>query len=643
MKSRRLANRRQAGRLLAEQLRGYASRDDVVVLGLPRGGVPVAHDIAVTLGAPLDVFVVRKAGMPGREELAVGAVASGGTRVLNRPLVDAIAMTPDELEAVFARELPELERRERAYRGDEPAPDLRGRTVILVDDGLATGSTMLAAVVAVRQREPAGVVVAVPVADPDVCESFRAEADEVVCLMTPQPLRSVGSWYEDFSQTTDEEVRELLARARRPPQPFVALTGGDGDFDDVVARARRARFVLLGEASHGTHESYRDRAEITRRLIAEGGCTAVAVEADWPDAYRVNRYVRGAGDDASAEEALSGFRRFPAWMWRNADVVEFVAWLREHNDALPDGAPKVGFYGLDLYSLYASIDEVVRFLDDVDPEAAERARARYACFGHFGGDPQVYAYETGMGGGEACEREAVDQLLDLRGMAAEAALGDCLDEDRAFYAEMNAQLVVDAEAHLRAVFRGGHESWNLRDRHMARTLDALVSHLGREGASVRAIVWEHNSHIGDARATDMGDAGQINVGQLVRERHPGKAFIVGFTTYAGTVTAARDWGAAAERRNVRPALPGSWEEFLHDQGMAACVVDTAALQGSGLQRAIGVVYRPETERLSHYFGARIAEQYDAVVHIDETTAVEPLERTGEWERGELHETHPSGL
>jgi erythromycin esterase-like protein len=415
------------------------------------------------------------------------------------------------------------------------------------------------------------------------------------------------------------------------------------DYDALTQRARDARLVLLGEASHGTHEFYRERAEITKRLVAEGGCRAIAVEADWPDAYRVNRYVRGRGGDASAEEALSGFRRFPSWMWRNADVAEFVGWLRAYNDGLP-AAEQIGFYGLDLYSIYASMDEVVGILEQIDPPAADRARARYACFGHYGRDPQVYAYETGLGGVESCERQAIAQLLELREDTAAAALAGALDEDRRFYAEMNALLVVDAEAHFRAVFRGGQESWNLRDRHMVRTLAALLQHLGRGGAPARAVVWAHNSHVGDARATDMCELGQVTLGQLVRELFGAQeTFIAGFTTYGGTVTAASDWGGPAERMGVRPALAGSWEELLHEQGRTELVVDTAALEGTGLERAIGVVYRPETERLSHYFHARLEDQFDAVIHLDETRAVEPLERTSAWDAaGELPGTYPSG-
>jgi erythromycin esterase-like protein/predicted phosphoribosyltransferase len=645
----RFRDRADAGRLLAQQLRQYAHRDDVVVLALPRGGVPVAYEIARALDAPLDVFVVRKLGVPGHEELAMGAIATGGMRVLNKQLIESLGIRAEWIEAIDAKERRELERRERAYRGDRPPPELAGRTVILVDDGLATGSTMLAAVWAVRQEEPGRIVVAAPVADPDVCEALRREADEVVCLLTPQPLQAVGAWYEDFSQTSDEEVHELLERARRPaPEPprlaARPLAGSAADDDGLLERLAAARYVLVGEASHGTDDFYRERAEITKRLIAEEGFTAVAVEADWPDAYRVNRFVRAVNDDADAEEALSDFRRFPVWMWRNAAVADFVGWLREHNDALPAGAPKVGFYGLDLYSLYTSMEEVVRYLEDIDPEAARRARERYACFDHFSRDPQVYAYETGLGGVEPCEQQAVEQLLELQRAAAELAGGDGqVDEDAHFYAEQNARLVVNAEEYYRSMFRGGIESWNLRDRHMAETLDALVAHLERRSAPPKVVVWEHNSHLGDARATELGQAGELNVGQLVRERHGGEAVLVGFTTYTGTVTAASDWGGPAERKHVRRALPGSWEELFHEQGAPRFLLDTADVHGRRLERAIGVVYRPETERISHYFHARLAQQFDAVIHIDDTRAVEPLERASEWETGELPETYPWGV
>jgi erythromycin esterase-like protein/predicted phosphoribosyltransferase len=645
----RFKNRAEAGRALAERLREYAGRDDVVLLALPRGGVPVAYEVARALDAPLDVFLVRKLGVPGHEELALGAIATGGTRVLNTQLVESLGLPNEWIEAIDAKERRELERRERLYREGRPPPDVTGRTAILVDDGLATGSTMLAAVEAIRQDDPAKVVVAVPVADPEVCRALGSVADDVVCVSTPQPFGAVGAWYEDFSQTTDDEVRGLLARARKPPadtgpRTVRPVTGSRDDYQPLIERAAAARHVLIGEASHGTHEFYRERAEITKRLIMEGGFTAVAVEADWPDAYRVNRYVRGASDDEDADEALSEFRRFPVWMWRNTVVAEFVQWLRDWNDGLPAGSPKVGFYGLDLYSLHTSMEAVIAFLDEVDPEAAQRARQRYACFDQFGRDPQVYAYETGMAGAEACEQQAVQQLMELRSMAAEAAARDGnIHVDGHFYAEQNARLVVNAEEYYRSMFRGGVESWNLRDQHMAETLEELVAHLERTSGPAKVTLWEHNSHLGDNRATELGQAGQLNVGQLVRERHGRKALLVGFTTYTGTVTAASDWGAPAERKAVRQALPGSWEELLHEQDSPAFLLYPADLPGRRLERAIGVVYRPETERISHYFHARLADQFDAVIHLDETHALEPLERTSAWEAGELPETYPFGV
>jgi erythromycin esterase-like protein len=378
-------------------------------------------------------------------------------------------------------------------------------------------------------------------------------------------------------------------------------------------------------------------------MIIEGGVSAVAVEADWPDAYRVNRFVRGGGEESGAEEALRGFRRFPVWMWRNTVVLEFVKWLRDHNDAQPDPSLKVGFYGLDLYSLHASMEAVVAYLDRVDPAAARRARERYACFDQFGRDPQVYAYETGIAGAEPCEESAVQQLVELLGANQESAGGGELDPDERFHAEQNARLVVNAERYYRAMYRGGVESWNLRDRHMAETLEHLAAHLERTSGRGKVAVWEHNSHLGDNRATELGQAGQLNVGQLVRERHGSNALLIGFTTYTGTVTAASQWGGPAERKRVRPALPGSWEELFHEQDRAAFLLDPRRLHGRRLERAIGVIYQPQTERVSHYFHTRLADQFDAVIHLDETSALEPLERTSEWDAGELPETYPTGI
>ncbi len=409
--------------------------------------------------------------------------------------------------------------------------------------------------------------------------------------------------------------------------------------------------MLIGEASHGTHEFYRIRSEITKRLIADRGFSAVAVEADWPDAYRVNRYVRGAGDDTDAVEALDGFVRFPQWMWRNADVLDFVGWLRAYNDTRSRPDDRAGFYGLDLYSLHASIEAVLQYLREVDPEAAERARERYACFDQFGSDPQTYGYATTAGLAASCEAEVVAQLVELRRSAGTYARHDGrLAADEAFFAEQNAHVVANAEQYYRAMFGSRVSSWNLRDLHMAETLDALVTFLRPRVAQPKVVVWAHNSHLGDARATELGRSGELNLGQVTRQRHGAEAVLIGFSTYDGTVTAASDWDAPAERKIVRPGLPGSYEAIFHDTGIAnfSLVPDQnpelrAALDHARLQRAIGVIYRPQSERQSHYFHSHLPRQFDAVLHYDRTRAVEPLERTAVWEHGEVPETYPAGL
>jgi len=429
------------------------------------------------------------------------------------------------------------------------------------------------------------------------------------------------------------------------------LTGAAVDYDPLMELIGDSRFVLLGEASHGTHEFYAARAQITQRLIKEKGFTAVAVEADWPDAYRINRYVRGIGDGATSIDALAGFQRFPTWMWRNADVLDFVGWLRAYNDALPQNASKAGFYGLDLYSMNASIQAVIGYLDQVDPEAASQARYRYSCFEHFGEDTQSYGYATSFDLSSSCQDEVVKQLMELQRRTDEyAQRDDHLAEDEFFYAEQNARLVKNAEEYYRSMFRGRVSSWNVRDRHMAETLDRLVAHLEQQGGHPKVVVWAHNSHLGDARATDMGEQGELNVGQLVRERYDNDAVLVGFSTYSGTVTAASNWDAPAERKRVRPALPDSYEALFHNTGLSRFLLtlrgDNQAVVGlrePRLERAIGVIYRPETERLSHYFYATLPAQFDVVIHFDQTRAVEPLERTSQWNAGEVPETFPSGL
>ena len=411
-----------------------------------------------------------------------------------------------------------------------------------------------------------------------------------------------------------------------------ALRLGDGvhDYDALLDSVGERSLVLLGEATHGTQEFYRMRAEITLRLIAEQGFDAVVVEADWPDAYRLNLFVRGEGEDVGAASAFDDFERFPRWMWRNEEVLRFAQALRAHNLERPVER-RVGFYGMDMYSLYRSAEAVVDYLSSVDEEQAAIARRQYAALDHVR-DPQRYGYEAVYGVRPDCRQAVRERLLALWKHAPEYLGRDGRPAaDAFFFAERNAQVVASAESYYRAMFGPRAESWNLRDRHMVDTLLALQGHLRSHGGTGRIVVWAHNSHLGDARATEMSFAGEWNVGQLIRQRlGEAEALLVGFTTYTGTVTAAYEWDGEAEYRDVLPARADSYESLFRDtrlnrfylplQGEVARVLRTPMRE-----RAIGVLYRPDTELQSHYFMASLPSQFDAVFHLDETQAVQPMD------------------
>jgi erythromycin esterase-like protein len=439
-------------------------------------------------------------------------------------------------------------------------------------------------------------------------------------------------------------ISDEIIRASAHP-----LTGLAHDYDPLIEMIGDARYVLLGEATHGTHQFYKARAEITKRLIEEKDFKLIAWEADWPDALRVNRYIRGEGPDRDAVEATANFERFPVWMWRNADIVDLIGWLRAHNDHVSRETSKVGVYGLDLYSLHRSMHAVIDYLEQTNPEAAKGARQRYSCFEDFGDDPQTYGRLASRDPSSSCEDQVIQQLLELQRHAADFLDGRTA-ADELFFAEQNARVAKNAEHYYRAMFRGRPNTWNLRDTHMMDTLDHLMTHFEQQRSEPKVIIWAHNSHLGDARATDMSERGELNVGQLVRERHPNECVLVGFTTYSGTVTAATDWDEPAERKRVRHGMEGSCERAFHEVGIPNFLLlirDHRPVYRSlivpMLERAIGVIYRPDTERWSHYFNATLGEQFDALIHFDETRAVEPLERTAHWEKGELPDTYPSGV
>lgn len=420
------------------------------------------------------------------------------------------------------------------------------------------------------------------------------------------------------------------------------IEGKATDFDALMERIGEARIVMLGEATHGTAEFYAIRAQLTQRLILEKGFSMVAIEGDWPDAARVNRYVTGKPEDGAPEtalDALAGFQRFPSWMWRNTVLRDFVDWLHAHNARTPERMTR--FYGLDLYSLHASIAEVLRYLETVDPPAAAKARERYACFEPFQ-DTQDYALSAPYMA-ESCEDQVVSTLLDLQRRRGDYAKRS--SPEAVLDAELNALAALNAERYYRQMIYGGTVTWNLRDHHMMDVLNRLLAHAGPDS---KAVLWEHNSHIGDFRATYEGRSGHVNVGQLVREQYGDRSIAVGLGTHRGTVTAASVWDGAHAFMPVPPARTHSYEAIFHEAGMERFYLDLDArrLEGEGQwlfdtreERAIGVVYHPERERWTNYVPSRLASRYDAYLFFDETLAIEPLDP---FEAPGL-ETYPEGL
>ena len=407
----------------------------------------------------------------------------------------------------------------------------------------------------------------------------------------------------------------------------------------LLERIGQARVVLLGEASHGTSEFYRMRQEITRALIEEKGFSIVAAEADWPDAERIDDYVRSI---ETTPRSWQPFERFPTWMWRNLEVLEFVEWLRLYNEKRPYDE-RVGFYGLDLYSLFTSVHEVLRFLERTDPELARQARVRYGCLMPFESDPALYGRAVISKRYRECEDEVVEMLAELLKRRMELVEAD---REAFFRVLQNARIVANAERYYRAMYYGAAESWNLRDEHMFGTLEALLAY---HGPDAKAVVWAHNSHVGDAAATEMFARGEINIGHLCREHFGNQAYIIGFGTHTGTVAAASYWGGVVEFKQVLPSHPESYERLAHDTGIKNFFLHLREpshphvrpeLNEPRLERAIGVIYRPETELQSHYFQAMLPEQFDEYIFFDETQAVTPLGRP---HAPELPESHPFAL
>jgi erythromycin esterase len=414
------------------------------------------------------------------------------------------------------------------------------------------------------------------------------------------------------------------------------------DLDPLVERIGGAKFVLLGEASHGTAEYYDWRRRLSERLIRDKGFSFIAVEGDWPDCYRLNRYVKGrANSGGSAAEVLHEFERWPTWMWANDEVVELAEWLHEFNATRPE-QQKAGLYGLDVYSLWESMDAVLAYLHRTQVDAVEAARQAFACFEPYGRDEQEYARAT-MWAPASCEEDVVRMLHELR-LDRPKYQHDGREEF--FNAEQNAIVARNAEHYYRTMVRGGAASWNVRDGHMVESLNRLVDFHGED---CKAIVWEHNTHIGDARYTDMAAEGMVNVGELVRQQHGADGVVlVGFGSYRGTVIAGDYWGAPMRKMPVPPGRPSSWEELLHHALGADSLLlfdrqteSEAWLEPRG-HRAIGVVYRPEVDAYGNYVPTVLPRRYDALIYLDETRALHPLRVPADVEH-EVPETYPTGV
>jgi len=451
-----------------------------------------------------------------------------------------------------------------------------------------------------------------------------------------------GFFLKHTRAPTDSEKSSKLVNLL--PQKVTPL-GKDFDWKPLLTAMGNSKVAMIGEATHGTHDFYKLRAEITKQLIIEKGFNIVTVEGDWPDVYRINRYVCGKTQDNSAREALGDFTRFPRWMWRNTVVEEFVEWLRKHNDEIPNIQDKVRFYGLDLYSLFRSADLVIEYLKKVDPKSAELAKQRYGTLNRYRDNEFLYAQEVRLSLSPSREKEVVSMLVHMmsQGDSYLRGYGGYVDGDELMFAQQNARLVKDAEEYYRNTYSGGTKTWNLRDKHMFDTLESVLAyHQNARGKESRAVVWAHNSHLGDSRATEYArESGEWNLGQLVRQRiGKDKSFNVGFTTYTGTVTAACEWGGPAMKFDLTPAFEDSYEALFHqaipkdwflllrtnDTKMITPDDETVKLlSDTRTERMIGVQYVKRSERQSHYVPAKLPQQFDSVIHIDVSSALQPLD------------------
>ena len=441
--------------------------------------------------------------------------------------------------------------------------------------------------------------------------------------------------------------KNLINKINQHAHPIKTIA----DLDPLLEQIGDASIVLLGEATHGTKEFYTLRTQITKRLIQEKGFRAICVEGDFPACYNINRYIQHFNGIDSVEKALEDFKRFPTWMWANVEIVKLITWLREWNKE-KEFINRTGFYGLDLYSLYESIEAVIDYLTTIDPKAAQKAFDRYGCFDFAHPDAQKYGHLSAMDDRYGCRDIVVEQLKELQTKAYQYTKDKgVLAQEKQFYAEQNAHIIVDAEHYYRSLFFATSPySWNIRDNHMFDTLQQIIHYYQTIGKNQKMIVWAHNSHLGNAQATYMSSRGKINIGQLVKETYGNDAISIGFTTYDGHVTAASNWGESPQCKKVNPALAESYEWLFHQVGIPNFYLNLShakssmpELNNTRLERAIGVLYLPSTERQNHYFTAQLLDQFDALIHIDTSHALEPIKKVEGWADPEVPETYPFGV
>lgn len=646
-------NRQHAGRLLAEKLESFKFQNPII-LALPRGGVPVAAEVATVLDAPLEVLAVRKIGAPFQPEVAVGALCEDEKPLWRQKLLSNLELKPEDLENSVNAEIEKVRQQIKLFRQGRSLASVKGRTVIVVDDGLATGATMWAAISFLQHHDAKKIVVAAPVSATSAAEKFRSSGTQVVATFETEDLNSVGEWYEDFSQVSNEEVIQILKEHKHLDnakhtknwnQETVSLDAAikmamvpvtnEIDYFQLIQSIKDARIVMLGEASHGTHEFYQVRRFISQQLIKNHGFKFIAVEGDWPDADRLNKYIK-SGVGGSAHKTLMHNHRWPTWMWANDEIVKLAEWMRSHH---------AGFYGLDIYSMFESIQEVINFVEIENPILAKEVKERYACFDHFQQDEVAYArslveYPAGC---EAQVLKNLDRILKLR--LENISQG----QEALFSSQQNARVIANAENYYRAMMKGDATSWNVRDEHMLEVLEQLLEKHGKDS---KGIVWAHNTHIGDYRATDMNETGYINLGGLVRQSYGEQnVALVGFGTYQGQVLAGSSWGRPEQIMILPPAREGSYEHRFHhvlkaeknNLNQVYVLLDdkshTAFAQRLG-HRAVGVVYDPKQEYRGNYVPTELSKRYDAFVFIDQTKALKSLHAISVF--GEIPETWPSG-